>query len=364
MPSGEKDTGEGALSICLMDETNVASFSSFLAEAIGVRSSCTLVTPEYLRWKYLSRSMSTNALLALVHQGAFVAVVGSMVTEYSWRGRRVAVNFPTEWFSARKSPVRGSGRRIMRHLMDQYPLSVAVGGTDECFAPQVEVGFRDVGAVFQVGFWGRPVQSIKDALRPIVKRGVNPYNLAKAALLFRELQRRNSFTFLDERLEQVPFFDSSHRSMFSSMVCPDDLQKKWQYFMLQPCNQGRIVSFSSARGNSFALVIRFCDSRKNVWGLADVLRCDSHSAEDLLGGFKTWVRMQGRCDGTFVSNRLEHLEAARRIGFALQGRIRTQYYSNNNEWPLKSIHDFPAVSFLSLDSACYKPSSTEIDSHE
>ena len=342
------------MDLVTLEEGNIKECSNFLRQAIGLNKESLLIQENYLRWKYLSPEGNDNLCLFFKNKNEFCAVVAGMVWDYIIEGKRVRVCFPVDWFSNPGNTFKGAGKKILRAIMERFPVSVAVGGTDICFNPQLAVGFVDVGDVYPMWI----LRSDPKRLRRVIKRALvwfaHPCKMSQGSNLGKHFLRTSGVSFKDEQQGNEALQAFQGRQLFSEGVPRESLLKKWSYYRNQPCNPCRIVTVNLRGKASYMLVCEFNDSRKDMYGLADALACREHSTEDILSAFASLVSLRGKKDAFFMTNKLDIIDAADSLGYIVQKKIRTQYFSLPGEPVCETIFSFPSVSLLSYDELNYR----------
>jgi len=342
------------MNIRKLDNDNLKLCADFLAVAKGANINSPSVSQEYLKWKYLSQEADENICLFLEQDGEICSIVGGIVWKYIVNGKELQVCFPVDWYSSTKSPVKGAGRRILKALMDQFPVSVAVGGTKICFEPQILVGFRDIGEVFLLGIEANKIFGLRDLARKTRNFILNPTSYFKGLRVADKFSSKNKVIFKNEEFSVDGLLDFKGWQFFSQNIERSFLIRRWKHYMLQPYNHAKLVSVRLRGRLSYLFISEFNDARKGYIALADAL-CDvTHSKEDILAAFVVYAKFRSSKRALFMTSDKNIFSTAFSLGYRICDRLRTQYYSLPDAPFCSDMRKCPDVFFLSGDELMYR----------
>jgi hypothetical protein len=339
-----------------MDISNLELCAEFFAKARGVNIDLPLVTSDYLKWKYLSKDAPDNLCLFLESNKEICAIVGGIVWRYVIKGKELQVCFPVDWYSSVKSPVKGAGRKVMKALMEQFSVSVAVGGTQVCFDPQISLGFKDIGDVFLLGLEQNKISNLRDFARKTRNFVVNPICYWRALNITKRFDSKNKVIFKKEELSDDWLLNFQGWHFLSQSISRSFLIRKWRHYMLQPYNRTQVVSVYLREKISYLLISEFNDARNGYVALADAL-CDSaHYKEDILAAFAAYAESKRFKGALFMTSNEDILSLASSLGYRIYDSFRTQYYSLPDAPACLDMRECPEVFFLSGDEMMYRRS--------
>jgi len=341
------------------EEKDLKRICDFLCKAIGAKKESLGVQTYYLKWKYFSNYANKNLLLYLELQGKILAVVGGIVCHYIINNREYEVCFPVDWFSCPFNPIKKAGQKVMRSLIEKFPLSIAVGGSKVCFKPQIKVGFKDVGDVLILGIVRKNIKNFP----MLVKRWIfHPQRMWKGINLGKRAIFNIKPEFLDYEISNIDFYLPQLIQLFSKGIPKSILKEKWQYFMQQPCNPSRIIAFKFKNETSYALICEFTDIRQGYLGLVDVLMSPKHRVEEIFSVFAAYAWGKNK-SAIFMTNNHYLITLAKSLGYNIYAKLRTQYFSSIGLKFYKT-EELPAISFLSLDELGYRYKPNEFIKNE